>query len=77
MAGLYLSAEMTGALINCRRMSHVIEKVMLQLRKTRNTRIQKDPFLQSNFQCDMRLLKMFSVLERYYLVRPFVHSSRP
>ena len=54
MAGLYLSAEMTGTLIHCRRISHVIEKVMQQLRKTRNTRIEKEAYLQSNFQCDMR-----------------------
>jgi len=54
MAGLYLSAEMTGTLINCRRISNVIVKVMQQLRKTRNTRIEKEAYLQSNFQCDMR-----------------------
>jgi hypothetical protein len=54
MAGLYLLAEMTGTLPNCRRISRVTEKVMEQLRKIRKTRKEDEAYLQSNFQCDMR-----------------------
>jgi len=61
MAGLYLSAEMTGTLLNCRRISHVTEKVMKQVRKTRNTRKEKEAYLQSNFQ----IVRRYLLLEEY------------